>query len=47
MKEVHICPVLMRTVIFENGRSIEDCNEEDCPCLEMIRNTDNSYACKC
>ena len=28
--EVHICPMLMRTVIWENGECCEDCSEE-CP----------------
>lgn len=33
-REVHICPILMRTVIFENGRCCtEDCAEVDCPII--------------
>ena len=29
--EVHICPILMRTVILEDGECKEHCDEEDCP----------------
>ena len=35
--EVHICPILMRTVIWEDGKCAEECNE-DCP----INNMDKS-----
>ena len=31
MKEVHLCPILMRSVIFEDGKCEESCEEEDCP----------------
>ena len=31
MKEVHVCPILMRTVIWEDGECKEHCDEEDCP----------------
>ena len=31
MTEVHICPILMRTVIWEDGVCKENCSEEDCP----------------
>ena len=31
MKEVHICPILMRTVIWEDGKCTEGCTEEECP----------------
>lgn len=34
MREVHICPILVRTVIFEDGCCTEDCEEEDCPFAE-------------
>lgn len=34
-REVHICPILMRTVIFEDGRCTEDCTEQDCPIIVM------------
>ena len=34
-REVHICPILMRTVIFEDGRCTEDCAEQDCPIIVM------------
>ena len=30
-REVHICPILMRTVTFKGGLCIEDCSKEDCP----------------
>ena len=29
--EVHICPILMHTVIFIDSRCTEECAEEDCP----------------
>ena len=32
-QEVHICPLLMRTVIWEAGECTEECNE-DCPFAE-------------
>lgn len=35
-QNVHICPVLMQTVIWENGDCKEDCSEEDCPILKML-----------
>lgn len=31
MKEVHICPIHMRTVVWEDGICAEDCEEQDCP----------------
>ena len=34
-KEAHICPILMRTVIWENNKCIEDCKEEGCPILSL------------
>ena len=34
-KEVHICPILMRTVIWEDGKCTEDCDEEDCPISDV------------
>ena len=30
-KEVHLCPILGRTVIWKNGECTETCNEGDCP----------------
>ena len=30
VKEVHICPILMRTVIWKNGYCTEEC-DHDCP----------------
>ena len=33
--EVHLCPLLMRTVIFENGQCTENCQEE-CPIRETM-----------
>ncbi len=38
MKEVHVCPILMRTVIFENERCTEKCNEQDCPIENFSKN---------
>ena len=35
-KEVHICPILMRTVIWEDGKCTEKCDEEDCPIDETV-----------
>ena len=29
--EVHICPILICTVLWENGECTEDGDEEDCP----------------
>ncbi len=34
-REVHICPILMRTVIFENGECTEPCKEPVCPVAEL------------
>ena len=33
--EVHICPIMIRTVIWENNKCTEDCNEDDCPILSL------------
>ena len=33
MTEVHICPLLMRTVIWVDGKCAEICDEE-CPIVE-------------
>lgn len=33
MKEVHICPILIRTVMWEDGKCTEDCGEQDCPIM--------------
>ncbi len=37
-KEVHICPILMRTVIWEDEKCTEDCGETDCPIQVCINN---------
>ena len=29
--EIHICPILMRTVKFIDGHCEEQCDEVDCP----------------
>lgn len=42
MKDVHICPILMRTVIWIDGKCQENCDEEDCPIQVLIRDSDNS-----
>ena len=34
-KEVHICPILMRTVIWEDGKCTEECDEDECP-IEIL-----------
>lgn len=31
MTEVHICPILMRTVIWEEGKCKEKCTDIECP----------------
>lgn len=31
MEEIHICPILMRTIIWANGKCTEICDEEECP----------------
>ena len=36
MKDVHICPILMRTVIWIDGKCTEECDENDCPIRESI-----------
>lgn len=28
MNEIHICPILMRTLILEDGEWIEECTED-------------------
>lgn len=38
--EVHICPLLMRTVRFEDGCCLEQCSEDDCPVADLIRRDD-------
>lgn len=42
MNEVHICPILMRTVIWEDGECKEHCDEEDCP-LRFLPSQDNRF----
>ena len=34
-QEVHICPILMRTVVFKDGYCTENCGEKDCPIKEQ------------
>ena len=34
--EIHICPILMRTVIWEDGECKGHCDEEDCPIREIM-----------
>ena len=32
MSEIHVCPILMRTVLFVDGFCLEDCDARgDCP----------------
>lgn len=34
--EVHICPVKMKTVLFDNGKCTEEvCQEKDCPIMVL------------
>ena len=35
--DVHVCPILMRTVRFLDGNCSENCNESDCPILEELK----------
>ncbi len=35
-REVHICPILMKTVIWADGICTETCAESQCP---VLRNT--------
>ncbi len=35
MNEVHVCPILMRTVIWSGGKCTEDCAETECPIDEL------------
>ena len=39
--EVHICPVRMRTVAFENGECLEICIEDACPVREALKSRDS------
>ncbi len=41
MTEIHICPLLMRTVKFVDGKCTETCNEADCPVMKIINPTEN------
>lgn len=36
MREVHVCPILMRTVIWENGKCVEECDKDDCPLMLIL-----------
>lgn len=41
--EIHICPILMRTVRFEYGQCIELCSEKnDCPIMLEIKRQEDS-----
>ena len=38
MVEIHICPIFMRTVRFEDGSCLEECEDRsDCPVMGMIK----------
>ena len=37
MIKIHICPILMRTVKFIDGKCAERCNEKDCPIMVLSR----------
>lgn len=39
-KETHICPILLRAVAFEGGKCMENCAEQVCPILQMLRSID-------
>lgn len=41
MKDVHICPILMRTVIWVDGKCQEKCDAEDCPIAVLMLSEDN------
>lgn len=42
MAEIHICPILMRTVKFVDGQCVEQCDEMDCPVMiEIQRQEEN------
>ena len=45
MKDAHICPILMRTVVFEDGKCTEHCDCEDCPIIiEIERKSGNQQS---
>lgn len=41
--EVHLCPILMRTVIFEDGKCTAPCSEEACPLVD-VRDDESSIS---
>ena len=41
MNEVHVCRILMRIVIWSDGKCTEDCAEADCPVKDPIDSFDN------
>ena len=41
-KDVHICPILMRTVLWEDGKCTEKCSEEDCPIKAIVAGTEGN-----
>ena len=34
-EQVHVCPILMRTVVWSNGECTEKCGAEDCPLKDL------------
>ena len=42
VKEVHVCPILMRTVIFEDGKCKEDCEQDSPIIMEEMNHYKNS-----
>ena len=39
MKDVHLCPILMRTVIWIDGKCNEQCGVDNCPIQILILET--------
>ncbi len=35
MMDIHVCPILMRTVNFEDEKCTEQCSRKDCPIENM------------
>lgn len=36
MRDIHICPFLMRSVVWEDGKCMEQC-DKDCPIKENVK----------
>ncbi len=36
-KEVHLCPILMKTVVWKKGKCAEECKIKECPFLTGIK----------